>query len=436
MSREIIAQLKSLRNGDVNPKQEWLVRNRGLLLSQIKNTVTPSTERKPAMLENVWAALSIFIPQNVVLNVVRPVAVLLIVALVATSGWINTVDAAYNSLPGDWLYPAKRAMEKTQVAVSAAVGGKPAEAKMRTELAKRRATEAKQLAKSTDPKKEEKVQQAVNDLKNEIQLVNTKLAEINAAPTTGITDAANTAKEVKQETEQIGTVLQEVKIEMLATVGTSTASQVMEAKDMVKDTSMQATEIMVTKHLEGDNSVTSEQVKKELTTALQTATTDATLNQQNMETAKEVVNGVKTEMKELIATQTAVAQSTTTKELSEKITTVAAETQQAVTKNNEVKIETDKKIDTATQLLSVGDLSKALDIVKEVNATTKEAEKITDNTLAKVQTVLPVANIVKEVAPIVGVVNPADVIKVQVTTTAVTATPAVVVTVSTTPIKK
>ncbi len=436
MSREIIAQLKSLRNGDVNPKQEWLEKNRGLLLSQIKNTVTSTEERKPAMLENVWTALSIFIPQNVVFNVVRPVAVLLIVALVATSGWINTVDAAYNSLPGDWLYPAKRAMEKTQVAVSAAVGGKPAEAKMRTELAKRRATEAKQLAKGTDPKKGEKVQQAVNDLKNEIQLVNTKLTEINAAPTTGSTDAANTAKEVKQETEQIGTVLQEVKIEMLATVGTSSASQVMEAKGMVKDTSMQATEMMVTKHLEGDNSVTSEQVKKELTTALQTATTDASLNQQNMETAKEVVNGVKIEMKELIATQTVVAQSTTTKELSEKITTVAAETQQAVTKNNEVKIETDKKIGVATQLLSTGDLSKALDIVKEVNATTKEAEKITDNTLAKVQTVLPVANIVKEVAPIVGVVSPADVIKVQVTTTAVTATPAVVVTVSTTPIKR
>ncbi len=437
MSREIIAQLKNLRTGKVNPKQEWLEKNRALLLSQIKNTVTPTAERKPAMLENVWTALSIFIPQNVVYNVVRPMAVLLIVALVATSGWINTVDAAYNSLPGDWLYPAKRAMEKTQVAMSSVVGGKPAEAKMRTELAKRRATEAKQLAKGTDPKKEQKVQQAVNDLKNEIQLVNTKLAEINAAPTASNTGAADTAKEVKQETEQIGTVLQEVKIDMLASVGTSSASQVMEVKAMVKDTSMQATEMMVTKHLGGDNSVTSEQVKKELTTALQAATVDASLNQQNMETAKEVVNGAKTEMKELIATQTVVAKSTSTKELSEKITTVAAETQQAVTKNNEVKIETDKKIDTANHLLSTGDLSKALDIVKEVNATTKEAEKITDNTLAKVQTVLPVASVVKEVTPIVGVVNPADLIKVHVTTTpTATATPAITVIVSTTPLKK
>jgi hypothetical protein len=433
MSREIIAQLKKLRTGEVNPKQEWLEKNRAILLSQIKNTV--AADRKPAMLENVWTALSIFIPQNVVYNVVRPVAVLLVVALVATSGWINTVDAAYNSLPGDWLYPAKRAMEKTQVAVSSVVGGKPAETKMRTELAKRRATEAKQLAKGTDPKKVEKVQQAVNDLKTEIQLVNSNLEEIKATPA-GNTGAADTAKEVKQETEQIKNVLQEVKIDMMATAGTSTASQVMEAKEMVKDTSMKATEVMVTKHLEGDTSVTSEQVKKELTTALQTATVDASVNQQNMETAKEVVNVAKTEIKELIATQAVAAQSTSTKELSDKISTVAAETQQAVTKNNEVKAETDKKIDTATQLLSTGDLSKALDIVKEVNATTKEAEKITDNTLAKVQTVIPVVGVVKEVAPIVGVIDPANVIKVQVTTTASTATPAVTVTVSTTPVKK
>lgn len=441
MSRELIAKLKNLRTGNVNPKQEWLDRNRALLLSQINNTVVPN--RKQAMLENVWTALSIFIPQNVVYTVVRPVAVLVVVSLVATSGWVTTVDAAYNALPGDLLYPAKRAMEKTQVAVSSVVGGKSGEAKMRTELAKRRATEAKQIAKSSDPKKEEKVTQAVNDLKNEIKLVNTKLEEIQAV-TEVKTGAADTAKEVKQETEKINTVLQEVKIDLLATAGTSTALQVTEAKEIVKDTSIKAVEVMVTKHLEGDTSVTSEQVKKELTTALQTATVDASVNQQNMEAAKEVVNVAKTEIKELIATQSVVGQSTSAKELSDKITTVAAETQQAVTKNNEVKIETDKKIDTATQLLSVGDLSKALDIVKEVNVTTKEAEKITDNTLAKVQTVLPVATVVKEVAPIVGVVNTIDMIKVQVTTSTVSTTattapaivPAVTVTVSTTPVIK
>ncbi|KKQ40686.1 MAG: hypothetical protein US58_C0014G0048 [Candidatus Magasanikbacteria bacterium GW2011_GWA2_37_8] len=45
MSKEIIAQLTSLKNAEVNPKQEWLTKNRALLLSQIKNTVsdTPKT---------------------------------------------------------------------------------------------------------------------------------------------------------------------------------------------------------------------------------------------------------------------------------------------------------------------------------------------------------------------------------------------------------
>jgi len=439
MSREIIAQLKKLKTGRVNPREEWIQKNRALLLSQIKNTV--NEEHKPAMLENVWTAMSIFIPKNVVYSVVRPVAVLLVVSLVATSGWITTVDAAYNAMPGDFLYPAKRAMEKTQVAAASVIGGKPAEAKKRTELAKRRAAEAKQIAKSSDPKKQEKVQQVVNDLKTEIQLVNSNLEDIKATQNTN-TGAADTAKEVKQETEQIKNVLQEVKIDMLATVGTSSAQQVTEAKDLVKDTSVKATELMVSKHLEGDQSVTTEQVKKELTTALQTAAVDASINQQNMETAKDVVNVAKTEVKELIATQTEAAKSTSTKELSEKITNVAAETQVAVTKNNEVKEATDKKIDTAAQLLSAGDISKALDIVKEVNVTTKEAEKITDNTLAKVQTVLPVVSVVKETAPtpnvlpVVPTVSTTNIIKVNVTTTPVVNTPVVQVIVSTTPVKK
>lgn len=441
MSREIIAQLKNLRQGDVNPKEEWLQKNRAVLLSQIKNTV--DTERKPAMLENVWTALSIFIPQNVVYNVVRPVAVLLVVSLVATSGWVTTVDAAYNALPGDWLYPAKRAMEKTQVTVAAAVGGNTAEAKARTELAKRRATEAKQIAKSADPKKDQKVQQAMTDLKKEMTVVNTKLEEIKSESKEG----AGAAKEVKQETEQIKNVLQEVKIDLLASSNTSTAQKIAEVKDMVKETSVKATEVMVTKHLEGDKSVTIEQVKKELTTALQNAAVDATVNQQNMETAKEVVNVAKIEIKELIATQTDLSQVTTTKELSDKISAVAVETQTAVTQNNVVKIETDKKIDEATQFLSTGDLSKALDIVKAVSVTTLEAEKITDETLAKVQTVLPVASVVKEVIPTPAVLpitttTSSTTIKVNVSTTPSASSttsgtmPTVQVIVSTTPIKQ
>ena len=47
-----------------------------------------------------------------VYNFVRPMATLLIIAMVATSGWIATVDASYNAIPGEWLYPAKRATEK------------------------------------------------------------------------------------------------------------------------------------------------------------------------------------------------------------------------------------------------------------------------------------------------------------------------------------
>jgi len=42
-------------------------------------------------------------------------------------GWIATVAASSGSLPGEWLYPAKIATEKTQVVMANVVGDKNTE---------------------------------------------------------------------------------------------------------------------------------------------------------------------------------------------------------------------------------------------------------------------------------------------------------------------
>ena len=112
MSQELIRQLKQLKHHEVNPSEAWLKNNRALLLSQIKNTIGVEPNRQAGRVEKIWAGLSIFLPQPMVYNFVRPMATLLIIAMVATSGWIATVDASYNAIPGEWLYPAKRATEK------------------------------------------------------------------------------------------------------------------------------------------------------------------------------------------------------------------------------------------------------------------------------------------------------------------------------------
>src|SRR3989344_7905477 len=99
MSRELIRQLKSLKHAEVKPSAKWLKSNRELLLSQIKNTVTPK-ENVKFNFETVWQAMSIFLPYSFVQKVVRPVVVVLLVVGMGISSWVVAASACSESLPG------------------------------------------------------------------------------------------------------------------------------------------------------------------------------------------------------------------------------------------------------------------------------------------------------------------------------------------------
>lgn len=412
MSRELIEQLKRLKHDEVTPRQEWLQKNREILLSQIKNTVAEKSGTPK--LENIWNALSIFVPRQMVFNVVRPIAVLLVVALVASSGWVTTVDAAYNALPGDWLYPAKRVMEKGQLTMASVVGGRDAETKTRAEFVKRRAVEVKQILKNDVSDKVAKVTQVVNEMKQEMKTVNDSLDAMKTSP-----GAVQVAIDVKKETEQIKDVMHDVKVDLLASSNTSTMKEVAEIKDLAKDTSMKAVEVMVVKHMEGDNSMSSEEVKKEIQSTLTVATEEAVTAKQTIDTAKTVVDTVKSEAKEAAKSVDAVV-NTSTQAFKEKIADAAEAAKEAVTKTDKVQVTSDKTANTVQGLLDKGDLSSALSAVKVVTEATKEVEKISDQTLTQVQTVLPIVGVVKEILPLPADIKPT--ILIPVTTTPATST--------------
>jgi len=399
MSQDLIAQLKQLKHGEAKPSEAWLKNNRALLLSQIKNTF--STDHNKINLENVWNAMALFIPRTVVFNVVRPVAVLLIVSIVATSGWITGVDAAYNALPGDWLYPAKRAAEKTQVAMASIVGAKKAETKLHAEFAKRRADETKQILVSNDPDKQAKVQEVVSDLKNEINSVNQKLDEIKIASTKDVT--ADVVKDVKQDTDAIKNTLQEVKTTLLASAAISASSTavagvaqvaqaVNEVKDLAKDTSVKAVEVMVSKHLEGDATVSADEVKKEINSTLQSAVTDAAASSASVDKVKDVVQAAKDQVADL--TTAKPKDSTSTIELNQKISEISSVAASAAAQTKTAVAATDQNVAKAVDLVSKGDLTQAVQAIKDVNANVKEVEKINDRTITNVSQVVPVAPVI------------------------------------------
>lgn len=392
---DITQQLKKLCHGDINPKAEWVAKNRSLLLSQIKNTVPK--EAPVFAFENVWSWLSVFMPRQMVYSVVRPVAVLVIVALVGTSGAIAAVDASYESLPGDFLYPATRAAQKTQIALVSLVAGKDAETQTRIKITEQLAVKTQKIIKINDATKNARLTIAVADLKNEMSNLSNKLEENATHPTDPI--KSDVVKDVKANSDQIKGVLQEVKDNLQTSQKTEDqdlTKQVSEAKDLAKDVGVKAVGVLVTNYVNGTNGTTSDDIKQVLVTAALLVNSDASSSKQNINDVKNIVDGAKSEVKDH-ATEakdgTGVAVSP---ELVNKINFISNQTVAAIIKTDIVVNDVNQKASEATKFAESGDFAKAIDKIKEASDATKVVEKISDAAIAKAQTVAPAVTVIKD----------------------------------------
>lgn len=425
MSKNLISQLKNLKHKDVTPNDAWLKQNREVLLSQIKNNAKTSSN---SPYENFWIGMSVFFGEKVMLNVVKPLSILLIVAMVGTSGWIATVDAAYESLPGDILYSAKRVIEKTQITTASVMGNKTTETKLHSEFAKRRANEIKKVAASQDPKKAEKVTETVQDLKNEMNNLTNKLENENQ-----VSIAANTLKEVQKNTESIKTVLSEIKedLSMTATntIDKSVVEEISQAKDIAKDVAMKTVEVVVTKHLEGDNTITKEEVKKMLDDTVKNTVNETLQKTENLIGMNNIVEAVKTEIKVLDSITSTAFSASSSADLAQQIENIASTTKQAALQTQEAIKDSDKKTDELQSMLDSDDLTGVLNIIKEVNEVNKVVEKIIDTAVGSVQLALPpVVTIVKEKTESGQSVTTTTDVKVIVTSTPASTTEIIVTT--------
>ena len=398
---EVKKQLKMLTKGEVNPKEEWVKKNRELLLSQIKNTISDGKEVKTA--RNFGSAFSILFSKSFTENFARPALIILLVFGVASSGWVTTVDAAYQALPGDWLYPAKRAVESTQLAVAAIMRDKSSETELHLEFAKRRATETQKMINSNDPSKKDKIEATMADLKNEMNNVNSNLAMNTSTNSDDQGVTAEVAQDVNQNAEQIKNVLQEVKDNLLVSTATGDkdlSQQVTEAKDLVKDTGIKAVEVLVTKNLDGDQTVSRDEVKQELDNTLQNAVSDAAASTDNINGANQMLQDVNTKVKDLSDGKEA---NTSTKEISDKLSIAMVQTQEATKQTADISTEMDKNVNEALQMLNSDNLAGVVDKVKQVSENTKQTEKISDNAITAVQSVLPIVSVITgNVTPVVS----------------------------------
>lgn len=389
--RSLAAQFKELRHSALNPNPEWVARNRATLLSQIKNTVPVQAPK--FVWENTWVWLSAFMPRRFVFNFVRPMAVLVIVALVGTSGAIAAVDASYEALPGDFLYPASRVAQKTQIAFVSLLAGKDAEAKARTKAVQQLAVKTQKIIKINDDKKNERLTIAVADLKSEIAGLSDKLDENKNNPAHPIN--TEVVKDVKSNSDQVKSVLQEVKNDLLTTASTTVSvaltKAVNETKDLAKDVSVKAVGVLVTNHVNGGSGTTDEDIKQVLVAAAQTAATDAGTSQQNVNDIKTMVDSIKNESKDHSKNSP-----TTTFELAQQINSVSNQTVAAIIKTDAAANDATLKANEAEKFAASGDFVKAIDKIKEASDASKVVEKISDAAALTAHEVAPVVAVIKE----------------------------------------
>lgn len=164
-----------------HPDSAWVAATRSRVLQHIYQT-TEEVPQRVVTLNHLWSALSLIMPQRTVYTVVRPAFIFVLCFVLGTAGWITTVTASLESLPGDALYAVKIATEHTQVAVTHALQGREASAQLRVSFATRRADEVSKAVATGSPaddKHRERVEQAVENLKTEVETVSAELKEVN-----------------------------------------------------------------------------------------------------------------------------------------------------------------------------------------------------------------------------------------------------------------
>ncbi len=203
--KELQQQMSALRELErgIRPDPVWLCRQRETLFMQVKNSmpVHDSISRR-------WRTVLRQLFPNAWKHIFRaPTLALFSLFGVVTGGSLLSVSAAERSLPGDVLYPIKLAAEQTRILFT---GGKTEKVKLKAEFVGRRADEIQKIATTNVSKRQERLHEATEILKRDLDTVNVQLHE--AAAQNSVADVALAARVVDQASDSLASTLRGVKI--------------------------------------------------------------------------------------------------------------------------------------------------------------------------------------------------------------------------------
>lgn len=209
-------------------------------------------------------------------------------------------------------------------------------------MPKKRAVEISKIVSQGKSDNVEQASKTVVDLKNEMKIVSVKLEEIKNTPDSG----SEVVKDINESAKEIKGVLEGVKDNLLVSsdaVNTGDlSSQVSEVKNLVKDTAVKAVEIMVEKHLQGDTSVSKEDVKEAINDQLKSAVVDAKQSNQSVVEVNNAVNIVQKEANAVLNSAVGSVSINANIVITDKIEVTSKQTQVAVKSAQALSTETGK----------------------------------------------------------------------------------------------
>lgn len=341
-------KLKTLRNGRFQPDRAWVTQNRSVLLAQIQNTVKSNVHEEKGLhvatiLDRISHAAGLFLPERFV-QFSKSLSVASIVALVAVGGWIASVSASYDSLPGEVLYHVKVAAEKTELIVASVVGGDKDKVETLLRHASNRVEEY-QKSKTSD-----QAAVAIRSLKKSIASTGETLKSAEAKADLTTTEVA---KVVTQRTDQL---LESLEAASSAPEGdhktAETEKELGEAVHLIEVTGVKAVEVLVEQNLAGFGGISSEEVKATVEKKLEKISTDISALSNDMTVSSSLV----------VATSTSPTTSSTAGDIAVSSTTtktgvIVAEAKTMIDNNDllgaikKVQTLTEVKNDTGTAVL-------------------------------------------------------------------------------------
>jgi hypothetical protein len=394
MDKVLQSQLSKLRNPNspLSPDGNFVVEAREKIISEIKLNLPEKEERKP--FQQFMRAWELFAPKKVAL-MARPALTLFLVALMSVSGWIATVSASYNSLPGDVLYGVKLAKEKTEISMAGLVGANEKKVELLGNAAKTRAYETKALIEKNQL---EKVNETLDSLQNTMNEAKESINDVGDNHPENIKDVA---VQLANTTGEIVNTLDEALANVSADTTTNSESagivnQIVGTQKMAAVKSMEAIGVVVEKQQSGEINLSDSDVQNMVITAIDQVTTDsgaANVMAEKVGSTDSMMT-VSTTTLEVnsstpVSTTTAILQSLgSVVQCSENCTTSTIEGQVSVSDtvnkaNDAIKVE----MDSAKQMAVNGQPLEALEKAKQVNMVSLDIKEA----MVKAMTVLPVA---------------------------------------------